>query len=119
MRALLLLLALLLPSVALGASAILTWDAPTTNVDGTPLTDLAGYKVYHGTAPRAYGSPIDAKLVTTYTFIGLGEGTHYFAVTAYDLAGNESPFSNEVSKAIQIPPSAPSLKGSIVIIITP
>jgi ABC-type glycerol-3-phosphate transport system substrate-binding protein len=31
-------------------SATLTWDAPTTNVDGTPLTDLAGYKVYYGTS---------------------------------------------------------------------
>jgi ABC-type glycerol-3-phosphate transport system substrate-binding protein len=35
-------------------SATLTWDAPTTNVDGTPLTDLAGYKVYYGTALGNY-----------------------------------------------------------------
>ena len=26
-------------------SATLTWDAPTTNADGTPLTDLEGYAV--------------------------------------------------------------------------
>jgi hypothetical protein len=31
---------------------------------------------------------------------GLGSGTYYFVVTAYDTAGNESPPSNEVSKAI-------------------
>ncbi len=32
---------------AAGGSAILTWDAPTTNTDKTPLTDLAGYKIYY------------------------------------------------------------------------
>ncbi len=35
-------------------SATLTWDAPTTNVDGTPLTDLAVYKIYYGTALGNY-----------------------------------------------------------------
>jgi hypothetical protein len=28
------------------AEVQLTWTSPTTNVDGTPLTDLAGYRVY-------------------------------------------------------------------------
>jgi hypothetical protein len=32
-----------------GTTATLTWDAPTTNADGTPLTDLAGYRIYYGT----------------------------------------------------------------------
>jgi len=31
-------------------SALLSWNAPSTNEDGTPLTDLAGYKIYYGTA---------------------------------------------------------------------
>jgi hypothetical protein len=34
---------------AISGQATLSWDPPTTNVDGTPLTDLAGYKVYYGT----------------------------------------------------------------------
>src|SRR5258705_3518776 len=33
------------------ASLSLGWNAPTTNADGTPLTDLAGYHVYLGTSP--------------------------------------------------------------------
>jgi len=28
--------------------ATLSWQAPTDNVDGTPLTDLAGFRVYYG-----------------------------------------------------------------------
>ena len=34
------------PSGVEAASLHLTWDAPTTNVSGTRLTDLAGYHVY-------------------------------------------------------------------------
>ncbi len=33
---------------AFAGTITLAWDAPTTNTDGTPLTDLAGYKIYYG-----------------------------------------------------------------------
>ena len=82
-----------------GAGTIsLAWDAPTTNSDGSPLTDLAGYYVYYGTASRVYGSPVDAKNVTTYTLTDLTPGQTYFiAVTAYDTSQNQSQLSDEVS----------------------
>jgi hypothetical protein len=74
--------------------AILTWDANTE-------TDLAGYNVYFGTASGQYGTPEDAGNVTTYTLQNLTSGTRYFfAVSAYDLAGNESTLSDEVFKDI-------------------
>lgn len=39
-------------------SAVLTWTAPTLNCDGTPLTNLASFKVYWGTVGRvAAGLP--------------------------------------------------------------
>ena len=81
-------------------SATLTYDAPTTNVDGTPLTDLAGYKVYYGTLSSYYNVIIDVGNVTTYKVENLSSGTCYFAVTAYDTSWNESNYSNEVSKTI-------------------
>lgn len=90
-----LILLLLMVSPAYAGDATLSWDAPTTNADGTPLTDLGGYKVYYGTASRVYGTPIDVKNVLTYKVIGVTKGT-YFAVTAYDTSGNESAYSNEV-----------------------
>jgi|GEM_PF-5829091 len=78
--------------------ATLSWNAPTTNADGTLLTDLEGYRVYYGTSSHNYSQDIDVGNVTTYTITNLVSGvTYYFAVTAYDTSGNESNFSNEVS----------------------
>ena len=81
-------------------SATLTWDPPATSADGTPLTDLAGYTIYYGTSSLNYTVSIDVGNVTTYKIDNLSPGTYYFSVTAYDTAGNESDFSNEVSKTI-------------------
>jgi hypothetical protein len=81
-------------------SATLSWNAPTTNTDGTPLTDLAGYKVHMGTSSGNYATVVDIGNVTTYSVSNLAPGTYYFVVTAYDSSSNESSFSNEASKTI-------------------
>ncbi len=80
-------------------TATLLWVAPTTNTDGSPAT-VTGYRVYYGTASGTYTNKIDAGTTTTYTVTNLSPGTYYFAVTAYDSSGNESAFSDEVSKSI-------------------
>jgi predicted phage tail protein len=73
----------------------LTWAALTP--DGG--SSAVGYKVYFATAPgvqnsAALGTTKDADAVVA----GLANGTKYwFMVTAVDAAGNESPFSTEVS----------------------
>jgi Purple acid Phosphatase, N-terminal domain/Fibronectin type III domain len=79
--------------------AVLTW---TPNSE----SDLAGYNVYYRTSSGVYGAPFNAGNQTTYTVTGLGIGTYYFAVTAYDASGNKSGFSIEVSKtfADSMPP---------------
>ncbi len=66
------------------------------------LTDLAGYKIYYGTERGQYSAVVDVPIpgISDYVLVGLGPGIYYFVVTAYDEAGNESPPSNEVSKAI-------------------
>ncbi len=100
----LLLFFFLLLSPALAAQVQLAWDAPTTNADNTPLTDLAGYKIYYGQASGSYDDVIDVGNVTSFVVSGLVEGkTYYFAATAYDFSGNESDFSNEVSFTIPGP----------------
>ena len=67
-------------------------------------TDLAGYNIYVGTAPGSYsypGSPIAVGRTDNYTITGLPSGqTYYFAISAFDLSGNESGLSSEVSKSI-------------------
>ena len=83
-------------TTASAGTATLLWNAVTE-------TDLSGYKVYRATASGAYGAPEAtlSKTVTSYVVSGLQTGTTYFfVVTAYDSAGNESPFSNEVSKSV-------------------
>ncbi len=76
---------------------MLTWNANTES-------DLAGYKVYRrATSTGTYGAPIATIPAGTVTYqaLGLTVGTTYwFTVTAYDAAGNESSFSNEVSKSV-------------------
>ncbi len=90
----------------MAGEATLFWDPPTTNTDGSTLTDLGGYIVYYGTSSGQYDNMIDAGNVITWNVANLPEGrNYYFAVTAYDIAGNESDFSNEVTKVIRgIPP---------------
>ena len=66
--------------------------------------DLAGYKLYVGTAPGRYtyaGSPVTIGLTGSYTISGLPMGqTYYFSLSAFDSSGNESALSTEVSKSI-------------------
>ncbi len=78
------------------SSIRLTWNANTER-------DLAGYRVYRATSSGAYGAPITTIQgnTTSYVATGLRFGTTYFfVVTAFDIAGNESAYSNEVSKSI-------------------
>jgi hypothetical protein len=71
------------------AQVTLAWDPNTEQ-------DMAGYKVYYGTASRVYNWFFDAGNVTTYTATGLPDGaTYYFAATAYDTSGIESAYSAE------------------------
>ena len=80
-----------------------SWSPPTTNTDGSPLNDLAGYYVYVGTEPINLTRLIaisDPKM-TTSTVKDLTLGAWYFAVTAVNGGGSESARSKIVSKTIQ------------------
>ena len=79
------------------ATASLIWDPSTSNP--------AGYRLYYGTASRTYqqakGAGIAVGNVTSYKVSGLTSGKlYYFAVTSVDSSGNESSYSNEVSKTM-------------------
>lgn len=98
-------------SIACAGSVTLSWDQPKTNSDGTPIEDLQGYKIYYGTTSDNLINTISVGNVNTYqvTELTVGE-TYSFAVTAYDLSGNESEYSPRVSITIMnSPPSDPVL----------
>jgi uncharacterized protein YfaP (DUF2135 family) len=87
------------------ATTMLMWDAPSTNTDGSPATDLAGYKIYYGTAPGTYTASIDVGNTTSIPVATLSSsvpspGLYYISVTAYDTSGNESIYSNTISQSL-------------------
>jgi hypothetical protein len=87
--------------VSLG-SATLSWAAPTLRIDGTPLGNLAGYRIRYGTAPGNYTQQLQIPNpgITSCVIENLPAGTYYFVATAYDSGGLESEHSAVVSKTI-------------------
>jgi hypothetical protein len=88
-------------AAALG-SATLSWTPPTTNSDGSPLTNLAGYTVYWGPSQGNYPNSVTLNNpgLTSYVVENLVPGTYFFAMTARNSSGAESPHSNAASKTI-------------------
>ena len=83
-------------------SATVSWDIPTTNADGSDLDDLAGFNIHYRLAP---GNVSDIEVIndntaTSVVITDLQPGTWYFAVSAFDLAGNRSALSAEENKVI-------------------
>lgn len=105
-----------------GGAAFLTWDSPTTNADGTPLTDLARYRLYWGTVSGTYTNSFDVPTCVAcpaptnpinevFCLGSFPRGqTLYLAVTAIDTSNNESAYSNEVFKTM---PAATNPLGNI------
>ncbi|MBN2493512.1 MAG: PD40 domain-containing protein, partial [Deltaproteobacteria bacterium] len=91
-----------LVALASGSDVALGWQAGAE-------ADLAGYVVYRldaGTWVRLGAQPADTP---AYVDGGLVNGTYTYRVTAFDLAGNESPPSNEASALVAAPlPAAPA-----------
>jgi len=88
---------LLFASHSHAGQAALMWDPPEI------ATDVTGYVVDYGTASGSYTQGINVGNTTSYTVGNLSDGqTYYFVVAAYNSAGAESEYSNEVSKAMDI-----------------
>lgn len=78
--------------------------------------DLAGYKIHYGPSPRNYVTTVDCGLPATgpdgrvaYKVENTPTEMTYYAATAYDLAGNESDYSDEVNND-----SAPGAPGGFI-----
>ena len=100
-------LAMMLTGCVVGrpADVLLLWEAPTENEDGTPLTDLAGYKIVYWRADHPEKIAIDVGNVVQYVFTATS-GVQYFVVcVAYDDDGNEAEPSNEISFIFPILPT--------------
>lgn len=94
--------------------ATYTWTRPTVNVDGTPLTDLAGYRLFYGTSVSALTQTVQIADPATlsYQINGLTAGTWYAAAKSYTTNGNESALGNAVSVVLTAPPVTPTCPAS-------
>jgi hypothetical protein len=94
--------AITVADVSTGA-ATLSWIAPTTNTDGSTLTNLAGFRIYYGASSSQLSQTIQVAnaSVSTYVVSNLAPGTYYFAVRAYTAGGAESDNSNVSIKTVQ------------------
>jgi hypothetical protein len=83
-------------------SRVVSWVAPTTNTDGSTLTNLAGFRVYYGTSSTALtlSQTINNVAARSATIAGLTPGTWYFAVRTLNTRSEESANSNIASQAV-------------------
>ena len=83
-------------------TATLAWQPPTQNTDGSPLTNLKGYKIHYGTAVGSLRPDDRHRQRGRHSLRDrdLAPGTYFFAVTSVAGNGTESDLSGEASKTI-------------------
>jgi hypothetical protein len=83
-------------------SVTISWIPPTANTNGTPLTNLAGYKIYYGTSLGSLSQSVEVTnpSLSSYVIDNLSPATWYFSVVSYNSADVESPESQVVSMTI-------------------
>jgi hypothetical protein len=81
--------------------ATLQWTPPTTNTDGSALTDLSYYILVYGTDPAGLTerAQLDAGL-TVYVLEPLAAGHWYFQMMAVNSHGVQSVPTSPVDKVI-------------------
>lgn len=92
-------------ATSLTGSATLSWVAPSTRADGSPLSlsAIAGYRIYHGTVTNQLSllRSINDPTATSYKVPSLPAGTHFFAISTRDTSGLEGSRSAVIKKTIQ------------------
>jgi len=81
-------------------SATMSWTAPTTYSDGSPmsLSAIGGYKIFYGQTSGNYSKTIDVPdgSAVSHLISGLSAGTYYFTVVTYDSNGITSTYAKEI-----------------------
>jgi hypothetical protein len=83
-------------------SASLRWELPPSKMDGSPLDDLAGYRILYGRSSDDLDKSvlIDDPAVTFFEVTGLQSGIWYFTVVAVNAGGLEGPPTTIATKSI-------------------
>jgi hypothetical protein len=83
-------------------STTVNWTAPTTNTDGSSLSNLAGYRILYGRTSSQLDQQVEVTNpgLTSFTVNNLTLGTWFFAVVAVNSQGAESDMSNVATKVV-------------------
>jgi hypothetical protein len=98
-----------LPAFSIAVTQISTgtvtvnWSTPTQNTNGTPLVNLAGFRIYYGSSANnlSQSAQIANPGVTSYVVANLAPGTWYVGLADYTASGVESSLSNIASATVQ------------------
>lgn len=85
------------------ANVTISWTPPTENTNGTALTNLAGYHLYYGTSQANLNQRVNITNagLASYVVSNLTAGTWYFALTAVNSLGVESPRSAILAASVE------------------
>jgi hypothetical protein len=82
----------------------LSWTAPTTRSDGTPLSlaDIDGFRIYYGKSKGSYPNSVDVRDGSAQSAVvkNIPVGSYYVVMTTYDVTGLESGYSSAISKNV-------------------
>jgi hypothetical protein len=83
-------------------SVTVNWSTPTQNTNGTPLVNLAGFRIFYGTNPNnlSQSAQIANPGITSYVLADLSPGTWYIGLADYTAAGVQSSLSNIASTTV-------------------
>ncbi len=81
----------------------LSWTTPTTNSDGSSLSDLAGFYIYRGNSSSSLSRYVEIDGATAQSFndLNVPAGTWFYAMSSFNASGGESARTQPVSKTIQ------------------
>ena len=83
-------------------SIAVSWLPPTTNTDGSTLTNLSGHRIYYGnnSATLDRSATVNGAGTTSYVINNLAAGTYYVSVAAVNSSGIEGPRSTVVGRTV-------------------
>jgi len=83
-------------------SITVSWLPPTTNTDGSTLTNLAGHRIYYGNTSSTLdrSASVTGSGLTSYVISNLAVGTYYVSVAAVNSSGIEGPRSAVVGRTV-------------------
>lgn len=88
-------------AIASTGKALLSWMPPLMNVDGSTLTNLAGYRIYYGSSASTLTNSVKVSLgFTSHMVENLTVGTWYFAISSINALGVESARSAVITKRL-------------------